>query len=229
LDWTVQGLEEARRIVLDWKKLVATIDPKNITVEPSTDLEAALLDDLNTPEAIFALHKSAKLASNNPGARNALYADLVFLGILGDALVEAKQTELELSEVPIPTDTRSMEAYRSDIVHKLDVKLYSFNPGVSATTVITSVMSNAKFSFLEGSLSRWQNYKKYNPSFISSSDARYIDEKVGIDKLNYLIEQRLVARKAKNFAESDRIRDELLAMGVMLKDSKDGTTWELTR
>ena len=37
------------------------------------------------------------------------------------------------------------------------------------------------------------------------------------------------ARKAKNFAESDRIRDELLAMGVVLKDSKDGTTWELAR
>ncbi len=229
LDWTVQGLEEARRIVLDWKKLVATIDPKNITVEPSTDVKTALMDDLNTPEAIFALHKSAKLASNNPSVRNTLYADLVFLGILGDALVEAKQIELELSEVPIPTDPRSMEAYRSEIVHQLDVKLYSFNPGVSAGTVITSVMSNEKFSFLEASPSRWQNYKKYNPSFISSSDARSLDEKVGIDKLNNMIEQRLAARKAKNFAESDRIRDELLAMGVVLKDSKDGTTWELAR
>jgi cysteinyl-tRNA synthetase len=44
-----------------------------------------------------------------------------------------------------------------------------------------------------------------------------------------LIEKRLAARKAKNFAESDRIRDELKAMGVILKDSKDGTTWELAR
>ena len=40
---------------------------------------------------------------------------------------------------------------------------------------------------------------------------------------------RNAARKAKNFAESDRIRDELLAMGVVLKDSKDGTTWEIAR
>ncbi len=36
-------------------------------------------------------------------------------------------------------------------------------------------------------------------------------------------------RQAKNVAESDRIRDELLAMGVVLKDSKDGTTWEIAR
>jgi cysteinyl-tRNA synthetase len=44
-----------------------------------------------------------------------------------------------------------------------------------------------------------------------------------------LIEQRTLVRNAKNFAESDRIRDELAAMGVVLKDSKDGTTWELAR
>ena len=44
-----------------------------------------------------------------------------------------------------------------------------------------------------------------------------------------LIDARTAARKAKNFAESDRIRDELAAMGVVLKDSKDGTTWEIAR
>ncbi len=37
------------------------------------------------------------------------------------------------------------------------------------------------------------------------------------------------ARAAKDFKESDRIRDELAAMGVVLKDSKDGTTWEIAR
>ncbi len=44
-----------------------------------------------------------------------------------------------------------------------------------------------------------------------------------------LVAARNAARKAKNFKESDRIRDELAAMGVVLKDSKDGTTWEIAR
>jgi cysteinyl-tRNA synthetase len=44
-----------------------------------------------------------------------------------------------------------------------------------------------------------------------------------------MISARNAARKAKNFAESDRIRDELATMGVVLKDSKDGTTWEVAR
>ncbi|MGB7041045.1 MAG: cysteine--tRNA ligase [Xanthobacteraceae bacterium] len=44
-----------------------------------------------------------------------------------------------------------------------------------------------------------------------------------------LIEARNAARKMKDFKESDRIRDELAKMGVVLKDSKDGTTWEIAR
>jgi cysteinyl-tRNA synthetase len=48
-------------------------------------------------------------------------------------------------------------------------------------------------------------------------------------KVEALIAARTAARKAKNFAESDRIRDELAAMGIVLKDSKDGTTWEIAR
>jgi cysteinyl-tRNA synthetase len=43
-----------------------------------------------------------------------------------------------------------------------------------------------------------------------------------------LITARLEARRNKNFAESDRIRDELLTMGVQLKDGKDPVTGEPT-
>lgn len=49
------------------------------------------------------------------------------------------------------------------------------------------------------------------------------------DKVKTLVDARAAARNAKNFKESDRIRDELAAMGVVLKDSKDGTTWEIAR
>ncbi|PSB06342.1 hypothetical protein C7B76_29800 [filamentous cyanobacterium CCP2] len=39
-----------------------------------------------------------------------------------------------------------------------------------------------------------------------------------------LIQQRLEARKAKNWAESDRIRDELKAQGIVLIDKPGGVT-----
>jgi cysteinyl-tRNA synthetase len=58
---------------------------------------------------------------------------------------------------------------------------------------------------------------------------RTTGREIDVAKVEALIAARAAARKAKNFAESDRIRDELAAMGVVLKDSKDGTTWEVKR
>jgi cysteinyl-tRNA synthetase len=46
------------------------------------------------------------------------------------------------------------------------------------------------------------------------------------EEIQALIQARKAARAAKNFAESDRIRDELLARGVAIKDGPQGTTWE---
>ncbi|MBW4642451.1 MAG: cysteine--tRNA ligase [Goleter apudmare HA4340-LM2] len=44
-------------------------------------------------------------------------------------------------------------------------------------------------------------------------------------EIEELIQQRRAARQGKNFAESDRIRNELQAKGITLIDSKDGTRW----
>jgi cysteinyl-tRNA synthetase len=50
------------------------------------------------------------------------------------------------------------------------------------------------------------------------------DEVLDAD-IERMIEARIAARKARNFAESDRIRDELLARGILLEDTPGGTRW----
>src|SRR5262249_3083321 len=73
--------------------------------------------------------------------------------------------------------------------------------------------------------------------FLSQSAAEWKGRKQqvsGIDpnRVESLISDRAAARARKDFKESDRIRDELVAMGVVLKDGKDAdgkpvTTWEM--
>ncbi|QGM99028.1 cysteine--tRNA ligase [Methylocystis parvus] len=65
------------------------------------------------------------------------------------------------------------------------------------------------------------------------SYARWVEgerRSVNVEHVSSLIAARLAARLARNWGESDRIRDELAAMGIALKDNKDGTTtWEVKR
>jgi cysteinyl-tRNA synthetase len=70
--------------------------------------------------------------------------------------------------------------------------------------------------------------------FLSETAAQWESRKQqasGIDaaKIDSLIASRTAARARKDFKESDRIRDELAAMGIAIKDSKEGTTWEIAR
>ena len=80
-----------------------------------------------------------------------------------------------------------------------------------------SLMASAQLiGLLQLPATKWATFR---PASLS------IDE----NKVISLIEARTAARAEKNFRESDRIRDELAAMGIVLKDSKDGTTWEIAR
>ncbi|ABM60901.1 cysteine--tRNA ligase [Halorhodospira halophila] len=49
------------------------------------------------------------------------------------------------------------------------------------------------------------------------------------EEIESLVAQRTAARKAKDFAEADRIRDELQARGIELEDTPEGTKWRRTR
>ena len=81
--------------------------------------------------------------------------------------------------------------------------------------VHVAVASARMLGLLQHEPSAWKRFRQSGRSFDS-------------DKVQSLIAARLAARKNKNFAESDRIRDELVAMGIQLKDAKDPATGEMT-
>lgn len=52
------------------------------------------------------------------------------------------------------------------------------------------------------------------------------EEKVGDeDYIEEMIAKRAQAKKDRNFAMADQIRDELAAKGIVLKDTREGTKW----
>jgi cysteinyl-tRNA synthetase len=52
------------------------------------------------------------------------------------------------------------------------------------------------------------------------------EEEILPEEIEALIAERQEARKAKNFARADEIRDELLAKGIILKDTREGVQWK---
>jgi cysteinyl-tRNA synthetase len=147
INWTEAALREARRVLDHWYQLTADVVPGMFCA----DTVEALTDDLNTPQAITALHElRSEAAKGSKGAAASLKASAQMLGLL------------------------------------------------------------------QGSAAVWSAWR---PATL------VLDE----PKIKSLVDARNAARRAKDFKESDRIRDELAAMGVVLKDSKDGTTWEIAR
>ncbi|CAA0118501.1 Cysteine--tRNA ligase [Halioglobus japonicus] len=49
---------------------------------------------------------------------------------------------------------------------------------------------------------------------------------ISAEEVEALIEERLAAKLAKNYARADEVREELLAQGVVLEDSREGTQWK---
>lgn len=163
IDWTRDRLFGSLDTLDRWAKLAegmheAAADPASrdqFSARPFVpEVLDALIDDLNTPQAIAAIHKLANEAAHGqrPGAA---------------------QIELILS------------------CHLLGINLERFQ----------------------------QEH---------SDNLRFGQEALPTSKIEALVAARLDARRAKNFAESDRLRDELAAMGIALKDGKDPATGEPT-
>jgi cysteinyl-tRNA synthetase len=108
----------------------------------------------------------------------------------------------------------------------------------AATLVFLGLVEDDHFDPVRAGEQRYLAGVRRDVAFVVDVDRRKQElEALGLDpiRLASLIGEREHARKSKNFAESDRIRDELAAMGIALKDGKDpdtgepNTTWEVKR
>jgi cysteinyl-tRNA synthetase len=106
--------------------------------------------------------------------------------------------------------------------------LEALSDDINTPRVITELYRLWRANELDG-LASALHFMGFHPSHYVSGLRRVIDNAFQVTIEN-AIKERLAARQQRDWAASDRIRDELMAMGVALKDNKDGTTtWEVKR
>ena len=81
----------------------------------------------------------------------------------------------------------------------------------------TNVSSNTKLKLIKS----WDSVLS-----LDLIKEKNIDEEL-LNKINELIEKRNIAKENRDYALADQIRDELKNMNVVIKDTKEGTTFEI--
>ena len=71
-------------------------------------------------------------------------------------------------------------------------------------------------------------FKEETSKLIEELKGKYINKLgLNVEEINNKVEQRTTAKSEKNYELADQIRTELDQKGIILNDSKDGTTWDI--
>jgi cysteinyl-tRNA synthetase len=219
IDWTSKRSESAEDELFEWVAPLLYTDAetegylrmaRKESPRPSQGLVETLLDDLNTPAAITYLRSKHKLARAGETAEKVQFlTDCQFLGLLrpNKLWVHVQGVSSSGAKFIALDNEAAVRKLRIAVANNLNELREETILELSKSGIGADIASDGAITLVP------LNENARNQSA----------------KIEALIAKRNAARKAKDFKESDRIRDELAAMGVVLKDSKDGTTWGIAR
>jgi cysteinyl-tRNA synthetase len=248
LDWTQVGLESARNELLRWSEfLLDFFDPTDDLdglSDPDAKLLEALCDDLNTPLAITRLREMFTLAQKGEMPAQDFAASARWMGFhhLNHSGFFHPGFEARLFESG-PQIEKNQEikilGLRAAAANGFSRIADELARDLSASGLIVKIdeigalqvgnKTSAEMTLSEQTETAATTVTVVSPFGVGlQMSARLLV--VDHSKVQRLVEERNLTRRAKNFAEADRIRDELAAMGVELEDHKDGTTtWKVKR
>ena len=229
IDWTERGLEQSAARLSHWKEFAAQRINDRINKAFFADVLGLLCDDLDTPGSFTAVERIVNSKQVDDRDRYTVHRIIKLLGFKNlhssvyrlsegfasvinglSALSAQDWNNLVVSVRQRPTASNGRPRPGTRVVAAigaLNEALRRLAPVVDSVSQ-TGVVQNLQRDWLEQLQPQTNSFE---------------------DRVNTLIRARNESRAAKNFAESDRIRDQLAAMGVVLKDTKDGTTWEIAR
>jgi cysteinyl-tRNA synthetase len=209
IDWTAERLSEAKYYILtlvdftrrpnftDSSMLERAWDAEAV---PSDELVSALSEDLNTADAIAKIKTTiSKYESLDDQSRLALVHDVRFLGLVNAHQRGWLTGYTLLSHMPARLLNEAIVKFRD---YRVSVANYD-DP-------------------LMDELNTWfaSNYMRVDPP----DGLEYVGKDRTWSQIEEMKEERRAARAAKDWATSDRIRDDFAKMGITLQDNPDGTT-----
>ncbi len=183
---------------------------------PSHEMIRTLSNDLNSPDLLSHFRASFEKGKQEPRGAAQLLFDCEFLGLMRRRCVGLLTGEFGGPDV---TPEQAVEAFGP--YQRFRVEALNGVPGAKASL-------RSQLSKLGLEISRKSHGE------IELQNVNHANHGVASEVVQ-LIDARAAARKAKDYAAADRIRDQLDAMGIQLNDSKDPetgelvTTWEVKR
>jgi cysteinyl-tRNA synthetase len=235
IDFTEPKLAYWRTRLADWvsrfklygsQKFDFSLWTGQASIFPSDAVVKALSDDLNTHEALSYIDRLRPLATErNSEAADEIGRNLIWLGLMRNVHANAYETILSGGARP-----DLLRKYEDKILDARAIVLNEYKFSKDNEERDRSLLEiNHRISQLDPRMALDEVRLVASEHSVVSLEPLSAAAGINSVRVERLIEARNAARKAKNFAESDRIRDELAAMGVVLKDTKDGTTWEIAR
>jgi cysteinyl-tRNA synthetase len=226
IDWTPQRLAESRTELGNWYAAAvhfendASVLPGGIVCE---NVVNALCDNLNFSKCFAVMHAAAKAAMDGSHIHAQRLAwSLRFLNLIDE-------------RYPLSTLGGWIEDPNASAAFSLSIKNEGDDINAAQINNDTEFLEQVKQALLvkgvgvilgeQGSGGRPYLYPIYSEKNLNRAS----------DAIENLMSQRLAFLAAKDFANADRIRNELLEQGIQLKDGKDPmtgervTTWEVKR
>jgi len=219
IDWTEAKLELATQKLESWALTISNAKNSRAKIDfnakPPVEFLEVLMDDVNTPKAISFLDDYATSAKKDDSSVQSLVSGMQLLGLMNfnmlSAYVRGVSSEGSVSSDILFGNVELGEAIKVALLNNDDELINVLRSRIETGGLDVEISARGSVTIAA-----------------KESD----DASAGLDAK---ISERLSFLNAKNFAEADRIRDELASQGIQLKDSKHPetgervTTWEVKR